>query len=212
MQSAAQELWNLHPYGLQLTPGNAPDPKFREWLAKNHVHYMTHHGFTWHALRQNVWCPSGTCLVPSRSVHPPQTKYLQADCWSEVLTRHAETRTLPILETMYPGYFFGTGVEIDQAMDMNIALAVDASHIYMQKHLNLMTERTWKRLQNYSFIQEIHISSNLGTRDSHTPIEAQTFGLAWAKERSLEIPLVLECYMHKLSLAQRCDQMGLLLS
>ena len=112
---------------------------------------------------------------------------------------------------MYPGYFLGTGTEIDCVMHLNIAIAVDISHIYMQKYLGLISEQTWRRLQNYNNIKEIHVSSNAGKMDSHAPIEAGTFGLDWAKERSLETPLVLECYMHKLSPMQRSDQLYLLL-
>ena len=65
-----------------------------------------------------------------------------------------EKDSLPILETMYPEYYLGNGAEIDLAMDLEINLAVDISHIYIQKSNNLISDKIWKRLQNYEKINE----------------------------------------------------------
>jgi hypothetical protein len=209
MQSSAEELLALKPFGLQLTPGNAPTLGFENWLKENNINYLVHHGFCWNTLKQNVWDEKGKFLTNSHSVHPPLKTNLDSDTWYKILEKK---QNLPILETMYPEYYLGNGLEIEQAMQLELDLAIDISHIFIQKVNNLITEKLWKKLQNYSNIKEIHVSANSGKRDSHKIINQESFGLEWAKERCNEIPVILECYMHRLSGNERLEQMQILLN
>lgn len=210
MQSAAIELMALSPDGLQLTPGNAPDAGFSDWLQKNDVHHIFHQGFSWTALRQKVWGNTGECLVLSHSVHPPALNLCTSDVWEKQVLNGLEKDALPVLEIMYPGYYLGSGDEIEWAMNLNIMLAVDVSHINIQRCAGLISDQAWRRLQRYQNIKEIHLSNNAGVRDSHAAINANSFGFAWAKERGADIPLVLECYMHNLHINQRHEQLDLI--
>jgi len=57
------------------------------------------------------------------------------------------------------------------------------------------------------------VSANDGRRDLHRPLGADEFGLDWARERLAGgDPVVLECYMHKLSDAERRAQIDLVRS
>lgn len=197
MQAAAAELWQLSPTGLQLTPGNVPSLDFQSWLSQAQIPFLTHHGFCWQALRQNVWNAHARCRVASHSVHPPQVGSVDKALWWQMLEN---TEDLPLLETMYPGYLIGTGAELERAMDLELLLAVDVSHLHIQVCQGVLTEATLQRLWAYEQIGEIHLSHNRGQHDSHLPLQKDSFGLAWALERGQHIPLVLECYMHKLSL------------
>lgn len=210
MQTAAAELWSLDPCGLQLTPGNAPTPGFAAWLERQGIPALVHHGFCWQALRQSVWSPIGTCLVGSDSVHPPQSHEPAAEYWWQQVEANMDDQ--PLLETMYPGYLLGSGTELERAMDMGLRLAVDISHVHMQMHQGAISEAVWQRLQNYERIGEIHLSHNQGQHDSHQPLQNGSFGLDWARERGQSIPMVLECYMHRLDTEQRRQQMELCLA
>lgn len=42
-----------------------------------------------------------------------------------------------------------------------------------------------------------------GASDIHRPIDKNTFGYSWVKERALSLPVILECYMHSLSNEER---------
>lgn len=116
-----------------------------------------------------------------------------------------------VLEIMYPGYGLGSGIEVEEAMERGVTLAIDVSHIYIQLRRGTMCESTWKRVQDYSNIAEVHVSANDGRGDLHHQITTSSFGLSWslAKARS-GVPLVLECYMHKLSTDERKQQLDLL--
>ena len=81
MQAAAAKLWELGPDGLQLNPGNAPTPGFAAWLDQAGIPSLSHHGFSWQALRQNVWSHSGRCRVGTGSAHPPQAHEPAASHW-----------------------------------------------------------------------------------------------------------------------------------
>lgn len=206
MKSACLDLLKLKPYGIQLTAGNVPNQDFKEWLNKNNINYLTHHAFSWQHLRQKVWDNTGNCIVKSNSVHPPKINEVDFSIWKNTI----KNISLPILETMYQGYYLGTGEEIEEAMSLKINLAVDISHIFIQKCNNLISDNTWKKLQAYDFIKEIHVSSNLGKFDSHNKISKDTFGLDWAIERSNDIPIILESYFHKLDDKERLGQINLL--
>ena len=108
------------------------------------------------------------------------------------------------METMYPGYCLGSGVELDRAMDIGLELAVDVSHIYMQLNQQVLGSATWDRLQVYDNVSEIHLSSNDGSRDQHRVVDAGTFGFDWATARAADgTPLILESYMHRRPRADR---------
>ncbi len=208
MQAAAAELWSLPVDGLQLTPGNAPTPAFEDWLSHHHVRTRAHHGFHWDALRTRVWSETADCLVAAESVHPPRAKEGITREWKT----HAEQGDYAdiLLETMYPGYGLGHGADLQWAMDLGLGLVVDVSHIYMQQCQGVLDIAVWKRLQRYDHIGELHLSANQGKADSHQPMTAQTFGLSWLRERACDgIPVVLECYMHRLTPEQRDEQITL---
>jgi hypothetical protein len=204
MRAAFDELARLG-VGVQLAPGNVPERGFREHVEASGVAVRRHHGFAWTARVVDTWRES-VCAVESESVHPPFANE-HAD-WRDWFER-ASTR--PILEVMYPGYALGTGDEVECAMDDGVVLAIDISHVFLQLAQGAMQVRTWQRLQSYPHVAEVHVSANQGRADSHRPLTADTFGLAWARERVGDAaPVVLECYMHKLSEQQRFDQLGLL--
>ncbi|KAF3890556.1 MULTISPECIES: hypothetical protein [Nostocales] len=205
MQSAAEELLSLGIGGLQLTPGLVPTEGFQDWLEEKQISVRTHHGFSWRRLRAKVWSDNGDCVVNSNSIHPPLKNHPCAKLWDSRV-KLGDYHHL-ILETMYPEYCLGNGEEVAWAMDLGLQLAVDVSHVYIQLCQGAMSENVWRRLQEYEGLQELHVSSNTGSADIHQPITKDTFGLDWVKERSGDgIPVILECYLHKLSLAQRTEQ------
>lgn len=208
MESAAADLAKLGDVGLQLTPGNAPTRNFMGWIERNHIPHRTHHGFCLSAMRRRVWNDEADCLVPHHSVHPPQSKHGIDDLWKRRAERGDYKDVL--LETMYPGYPLGNGDELSWAMDCQIQLAVDVSHIHIQSTQGVMDESVWKRLQDYPHIGELHLSANRGDADTHQPLTPESFGLAWVRERARGgVPVVLECYMHRLSTAERQRQIEL---
>ncbi|MDC0712575.1 hypothetical protein POL68_29195 [Stigmatella sp. ncwal1] len=212
MQSAAEELLALGGEGLQLTPGNVPTEGFEgflEGLREKEVSLRTHHGFTPQALRTPVWSPDAECLVDSRSVHPPRDVDAARDAW----VRRAEDGGFQgcVLETMYPGYLLGTGEALLWAMDLRLRLAVDIAHLHIQHASGRLPGHVWRRLQDHLDIEEVHVSANPGDRDAHQPLTLGTFGLEWAQERLAQgTPVILECYMHRLSKDARRSQLDLL--
>lgn len=209
MESAASELLALEPDGLQLTPGNAPTGDFLSSLADRNVMTRTHHGFTPRALRRPVWSSGGDCLTTADSVHPPRTSAPEWRAWEAARSRGAWRRHC--LETMYPGYPLGAGEDLDAAMDDRQPLAVDVSHLYMQVHAGCLSGRTLRRLFDYDVVVEVHVSANDGRRDRHQPLAADTFGLAWARERlRAGTPVIVECYMHRLDVDARRRQVDMM--
>lgn len=202
MRAAFDELARLNVDGIQLTPGNAPTISFADHVAKSPIATRTHHGFTPKAIRSEVWTDTAELKGSWHSVHPP---------------RMADARWLPsesttaCLETMYPGYPLGSGAALEAAMEASARLAVDVSHIFIQHEQGVLQDRTWRRLQDYEWIEEVHLSSNDGSRDSHAPITKESYGLEWAQRRLTECstPVVLECYMHKLSVTERLHQIAI---
>jgi sugar phosphate isomerase/epimerase len=194
--------------GIQLTPGNLPGDDGAGHVARSGVPTRRHHGFAYGARRTPVWSDGGACLVPSESVHPPE----DGECTGDWRAWYERASAPPILEVMYPGHALGTGEDVERAMDDGVPLAVDVSHAYIQLTQGAMHERTWRRLRDYERIAEVHVSANDGAHDIHQPLRADAFGLAWARERLTGgDAVVLECYMHKLSAAERRAQLELLL-
>ncbi len=209
MGSAFDELARLG-VAIQLTPGNHVTAGFRDHVARSAVTTRAHHGFAWDSRRAETWTASGACVVASESVHPPRLDSPAAATWWSWFER---TPRRPILETMYPGYTLGDGAAIERLMDHGVAIAVDISHVFIQRTQGAMTEATWRRLMDYERIAEVHVSANAGEHDSHRPLADSTFGLAWARERlAAGTPTVVECYMHRLADADRRRQLDLLRS
>ena len=188
---------------VQLTPGNAPEAGFDAHIESKSV--RRHHGYCEHALRQRVWSEAGELLVAHESVHPPKNGAVDEASWRAQL----ESGSGAALELMYPGYHLGDGDAAEWAMDIGLPLAVDISHVYIQRTQGVMSAATWTRLQDYEHIAELHVSANEGRHDSHGPIDTGTFGLSWALERANAIPLVLECYMHRMKDGERRAQVAL---
>ncbi len=206
MEAAFGQLAQLGPDGIQLTPGNLPTPGFEPFVQQSGLEIATHHGFAFRARRQDVWI-RGQCIVDAGSVHPERSSRSDLSI-AEWLA--AQSRPLPVLETMYPGYFLGNSAELHLAMSLGLELALDVSHVFIQLEQGALDSATWRRLAEYPHIAEIHLSRNGGRHDSHWPITTDTFGLEWAQERARDgTPIVLESYFHKLSEAERRRQLDL---
>ncbi len=201
MGAALDELLALSPDGVQLTPGNQPTPQFEQRAQKTRV--RTHHGFSFTHWKQAVWREDGTCAVHSDSVHPPLEREAAA-------FHRALEHPHPTLETMYPGYALGDGEQLEAMMARGEPLAVDISHVFLQRCAGVITEGVWRRLQDYPRVVEVHASRNDGRRDAHLPLTRDTFGLEWAQARlAAGTPVILESYFHRLSLEARRLQCSL---
>ncbi|HLL25487.1 MAG TPA: hypothetical protein VK427_25295, partial [Kofleriaceae bacterium] len=128
MARAFDELAALE-VGIQLTPGNVPTPGFAAHVAASGVMTRRHHGFAFDARRTTTWDATGACIVASESVHPPE----DGECAANWRVWFEATRERPILEVMYPGHALGTGAEVERAMDDGVMLAVDVSHVHIQR-------------------------------------------------------------------------------
>jgi hypothetical protein len=204
MARAFDELASLQ-VGIQLTPGNLPTPNFADHVARSGIVTRRHHGFAFAARKQPTWDATGACLVDSESVHPPE----DGECAGDWRAWYAAAAQRPILEVMYPGYALGNGAEVERAMADGLPLVVDVSHVFIQRAQGVMEDRVWRRLAAYSNIAEVHVSANGGRHDTHDPLTPDAFGLAWARERVAQLPVVLECYMHRLSFDERRRQIDL---
>jgi hypothetical protein len=191
--------------GVQLTPGNHPTPAFA--ARTEGLPVRTHHGFSFTARSVPVWGQDLTCLVQSRSVHPPSAGEASFEVFAQATERQPG---LPVLETMYPGHRLGTGAELVWAMDRALRLAVDVSHLQIQREAGALPPEVWRRLADYEQIDEIHVSGTDGRHDLHAPVTEGTFALAWVRERlRAGSCVVLECYMHRLSEPERARQVAL---
>ncbi len=200
MSGALDELLALGPDGVQLTPGNHPTPRFAERVAA--VRTRTHHGFSFTHARHAVWRDDGRCAVSSDSVHPPQRTHPAAATFFDA--EH------PVLETMYPGYALGSGSELEAAMSRGLPLAVDVSHVFLQREAGVLGEATWRRLQDYARVVEVHVSKNDGRTDAHQPLTAETFGLEWARAKLRGgTPVIVESYLHRSPADARRAQVAL---
>lgn len=202
-RQAFDELRALGPVGIQLTPGCAPSPGFLDHVAASGVPVRTHHGYTPRALRRPVWDDHGTLVGRDQSVHPPALHHSAAPTFWTVIERSGR-----MVETMYPGHVLGTSEELERAMALELPLAVDVSHLWIQASTVGLRRRTWRRLQRYPHVAEVHVSHNDGRSDQHRPVGPSTFGLAWARERAADgVPLVLEGRFHRLGTAERLQQL-----
>lgn len=199
MGEAARTLMALAPgkLGLQLTPGCAPSPIDVDCPQR------THHGFTPHALRARVW-NAGKLVWHGDSLHPPLRKHVD-ESW--------QPPENGVLETMYPGYAdLSNGEEIEAAMAEGRSIAVDIAHLGIQMHMGVLSADTLEKLLDYERVAEVHVSTSHNGKDTHAAVTVETWGLEWARERMNHgTPVILECYMHKLSDTQRREQVAMLL-
>ena len=204
MQAALEELGSLGTVGIQLTPGCVPTPGFALRVLGSGLGFRTHHGFSWSARRQPVW-EGPRCLVRADSVHPPP----DADAaWLEAWVASGSTIAL---EPLYPGEGLGTGALLDQAMRLGVRLAVDISHLHIQRMAGVLDDAVWQRVQDYDRIAEVHVSANDGQRDLHQLLDPGTFGLAWARARLHSgTPVIYEAYLHNVPSDVRRAQVDLL--
>ncbi|MBM4777020.1 MAG: hypothetical protein GQE15_04890 [Archangiaceae bacterium] len=207
MQSAFDELAGLG-VGVQLTPGNEPTRHFDAKVKSSGVPFRTHHGFSFHARVAQVWRDDGACVIATDSVHPPKENTPAAQHFDAWLEQHGDER---VLETMYPGYRLGTGDELERAMSLGVTLAVDVSHLFIQRTSGVLTDGTLRKVFDYERIAEVHVSMNDGRHDSHRLLRRDAFGLAWARERTKHgLPLIHEAYLHKATAEMRRAQLSLL--
>lgn len=194
MRAAFRELSELAD-AVQLTPGNIPTPGF---VPSGPLH----HGFDPDRRSVPVW-RGAELLVRDRSVHPPETHHTSF----RELAEAAERGFAATLETMYPGYLLGNGDELVWAMERKLPLAVDVSHLAIEREAGVLSDEVLARVLEYDRIEEVHVSRSVKMRDAHAPIDASTFGLEWVRARLRAGTLVvLECYMHKLSREERRRQ------
>jgi hypothetical protein len=206
MRAAFDELLPLAD-GVQLTPGNVPTPGFAERAAGS----LVHHGFAFDRRRTAVWGARAKPLVTKRSVHAPEASEAS---FAELQAAVDEIRAAElVLETMYPGFSLGSGDELAWAMAARLPLAVDISHLAIQRAAAALGDAALAEICDYDRIAEIHVSQSDGVHDRHAPLSASTFGLEWARERQRAgTPIVLECYMHRLSPDERRRQIELVRS
>jgi len=207
MRSAFDELSALG-VGVQLTPGNEVSRGFSEFVTASGAAVRTHHGFSFTSRVAQVWRDDGSCAVGPDSVHPPKTGTAAAAHFETWLEREGDTR---VLETMYPGYQLGTGAELERAMALGVRLAVDVSHLFIQRAAGVLSDATLSRVFEYSRVAEVHVSQNDGQHDSHRLLRRNAFGLSWAKERLRDgVPLIHEAYLHRAAPDVRRAQLELL--
>ncbi len=66
-----------------------------------------------------------------------------------------------------------------------------------------------RRLLDYERVAEVHVSTSHEARDTHATLAVTTWGVEWAREHLTKgTPVVLECYMHKLSHEERLEQVA----
>lgn len=218
-REAIEELCQLPIDGIQLTPGCVPSLNCNlDFLKSQKIQIHTHNGYTPYRYRAEVWDTKFKGLfVNSQSVHPPKQEDWSGwmDWFEEFrMRRSVYDELIPIIETMYPGYHLGCDADLEFAMDNDWALAVDVSHIDICLNKGTVSQKVWTRLQDYHNVQEIHVSQSSSGRDVHMPVTRETFGIEWAckREHKDNIPVILECYMHKLSTEERIQQIELLRS
>lgn len=180
--------------GVQLTPGNLPSAGFRERVERSGVPVRRHHGFAWSAYRRAVWREGQPAFSdPGRSVHPPpEGPELGADLAGAELAGWS-------VETMYPGELLGTGEQLRVAMALGARLAVDVSHLWIQRCAGVLGDADLAALLDYDGIVEVHVSDNDGRTDQHRLPTSSSFLLDWALRACAErqLPLVWESYLHR---------------
>lgn len=205
--------------GVQLTPGNLPSTGFRERVEGSGVPTRRHHGFSWTRYRRTVWTSGRAAFVDAgRSVHPPVHGSPSQGGGPAAGGESAEScgesaegepgatldgvldeakRAGWALETMYPGQLLGTGAELRRAMAAGAGLAVDVSHLWIQRCSGVLDDADLRAVLDYDGIVEVHLSENDGRSDWHGLVSKDTFLLEWARGKGADgVPLVWESYLH----------------
>ncbi len=210
-QDAAFDAVRVHDVdGVQLTPGNLPSPGFRERIAAYDGAVRLHHRFGWEVYRREIYDGGGDAVGVrhDQSIHPPKRGDPRVADPVRWIERAAHDDLL--LETMYPGYVLGSGAELEVAMDVGARLAVDVSHLHLQRHAGVLSDATVRRVLGYARIEEVHVSNNDGRGDQHAPLDAGTPHLGWARERLADLPVVVESYWHRLTFDEQRRQVAFL--
>lgn len=193
---AFDALASLPVDGIQLTPGNLPSLGFRERVARYTGALRFHHSFSWQHYRGQVYDASGKPppLPRAWSIHPPSARHpVGFGGWLE-----AALQVDALCEVMYPGQLLGSDDELREAMLSGLRLAVDISHVHIQRCRGDLGDATLARLLAYPRIEEVHVSHNAGQADSHLPLRAETRWLSWARERAQSgLPMIYESRMHE---------------
>lgn len=202
-------LLSLGPDGIQLTGGHAPSAGFEQLAREVGAPLRFHHAFAWAHYKGAVFHAGGEPRhdAVDWSLHPPGRAFgVPIAAWLERRARGAAA-----VEVMYPGEPLGTGAEVEMAMALGVPLAVDVSHVHIQRAQGVMGEATLGRLLAYERVVEVHASANGGARDEHRPLREGDFGLDYCRERlRAGTPVVLECAMHGLGRDNRLRQVDLL--
>ena len=160
-----------------------------------------------------MWGAGASPAVARRSVHAPAADEASFAELCAAVDRGEVAAAELVLETMYPGFALGSGAELAWALARRLPLAVDIAHLAIQRAAGVLDAATLARVLDCDHIAEIHVSQSDNARDRHLPLAPDTFGLAWARERERAgATIVLECYMHRLPLAERQRQIELLRS
>lgn len=104
----------------------------------------------------------------------------------------------------------GCGDELELAMDLGLRLAVDVSHLHLQRAAGVLPASVERRLREHPRVEEIHVSANDGRSDRHALLQPDTPGLDWARARLADLPVVLESYWHRIDFDAQRRQLDLL--
>lgn len=200
---AAQELLQLPVDGLQLTPGNKPDWDEQSLARLAETRTNRHQGHSFEKMLSPVYDHKDQLQWQHGSVHAHEN-------WRELGARGIT------VETMYPNskypYALMTNREYLEAIRLQTPLALDLSHADICISQGLVSEPAVTQLLVHGNIQELHVSYNNGRHDTHSPIPDNYHWLgeviAWAKAHP-DRPVVVECYLHKLSPTDRRRQFDL---
>ena len=74
-----------------------------------------------------------------------------------------------------------------------------------------LSDKTFRKVENAEQIAEVHVSDNDGRSDQHRQLRGDSFWLGWARERrAAGVPVIFECYLHRLTDEARSRQLELL--
>jgi hypothetical protein len=208
---AAAELVDAGVSGIQLTAGCAPAPPGALDAAVAGLPTRTHHGYTPAALRRTVW--SGADLVGAAdSVHPPRSEHRDGFFARLEAGQYARTGGAVAFETMYGGFTLGNGADLRRYIDTGAPLAVDISHLHIQRTDKVLGDTDLAAVFDYPNISEVHVSAMRDGRDAHEPFTADLWGLDWARDwaRRSNGVLVVECYVHRMSPSELQAQFSML--
>jgi hypothetical protein len=77
----------------------------------------------------------------------------------------------------------------------------------MQRAAGVLDDAVWRRRAAYPRGGEVDQEANAGPPAHPAPIDERTFGLGWARARlAAGTPVVLECYMHRMTRDERRRQ------